>query len=179
MLRFYLRIWIDWIFRLLLESLILALFMAGSIVVFVYWKKGFPSLDQEVIEALGVVFSFWFSIVWGIGLLVALFRSLKFIFGKCYEGYRFALLTCDVNEEITQIGYGDLVKVWRKWLMLLVWIVTVLVLLGSVVARVVYGIVSIFEWLDIYVLFSFVLIAGYLSFWLLGVRCKRVKVVRC
>ncbi len=80
---------------------------------------------------------------------------------------------------IENIGYGDLVKIWRKWFMLLIWLVGTEMILALSYSTLFTNYTGVFEWFDIYWLFGFVLVAGFFSFILLGLRCKRIKVVKC
>lgn len=120
-----------------------------------------------MINALFDVYKFYFSIVFSISFLVILFRSIKYIFNKCIYGYELKLLSCNKEDVIENIGYGDLVRVWRKWFMLLIWLVAICM------------IVTMFNFFNIYALYIFVLLSGYVSFIIMSARCKKVKVIRC
>lgn len=160
----------------------MASFISFFISLFLYINRGMQELTSEVLTALVQIFFFWFAIVWSLTLLVALFRSLKHIFNTCYSGYKLNLLSCPSegeSEVIEIIGYGDLVKVFRRWLMLIIWLVGVQMILAVTFTKLLSFDTAIFEWFNIYVLYIFVLVAGYFSFMLLGTRCKRVKVVKC
>ncbi len=177
--RFYLFLWLCWALRVTLSSTALALFISLLITAFIYFKQGTPSLSLEVYQALGNIVKFWFPILWSITLLLSLFRSLKYIFNTCTAGYKLELLTCSLSEKIEYIGYGDLLKVWRKWFMLIIWIVGVEMIFSLAFTYIFTNFKGVFEWFDIYWLFAFILSAGYFSFILLSNRCKRVKVVKC
>lgn len=149
------------------------------ITTYLYIDQGMPSFNSDIISALFQIFKFWFPIVWSLTLLIALFRSLKYVFNSCLAGYELKLLTCTKNEIIENIGYGDLVKVWRKWFMLIIWLVGAQMVLAIAFTYMFTSYNGIFEWFDIYFLFVEVLVAGYISFILLGGRCKNVRVVKC
>jgi len=149
------------------------------ITAYLYISQGMPSFSLEIVTALSELFKFWFPITWSLTLLIALFRSLKYVFNVCFDGYKFQLLACGNNEVLDEIGYGDLVKVWRKYFMLIIWLVGAQMILSLIVTYLFTSHSGVFEWFNIYFLFVFVLIAGYLSFILLGGRCKQVKVVQC
>ena len=138
-----------------------------------------PALNSEVFEALLNIFKFWFPIVWSLTLLLALFRSLKYIFNICFAGYELKLYSCDGKDILENIGYGDLVKVWRKWFMLIIWLVGSLMVLSLAYTYMFTSYSGVFEWFDIYWLFGFILISGYFSFIMMSARCKRVKVAKC
>ena len=186
MSRFYFILWLRWAMRLTLCSVILAIILASVITTYLYFSQGRPSLNSEVLEALFDIFKFWLPLLWNFTLLLAFFRSLKYIFNSCINGYEFKLLTCssvldkNANDEFIQtIGYGDLVKVWRKWFMLNIWLVGSFMILSLVYTNLFTSFSSVFEWFNIYWLFAFILISGYFSFILLGARCKKVKIVKC
>jgi len=184
--RFYFFVWFQWAIKLTVYTCILAFFIAGTITIGLYINQGMKPFSSELNLALLTIFKFWFVLAWNFALLIILFRSLKYIFNKCIGGYKFQLLTCP-NEEnknatrevISNIGYGDLIKVWRKWFMLIIWIVAVEMILSVVVMKVLSSYESIFDWFSIYVLYIFILTAGYFSFIILSTRCKKVRIIRC
>jgi len=145
-------------------------------------KQDLPKLTDEVLLALGDLFYFWFGILWSLTLLIALFRSVKYIFNSCENGYSFKLLKCpkkSISDSIEVVGYGDLVRVWRKWFMLLIWLVGSEMVLSLVFTYIFTNLTSLFEWFNIYVLFIFILFGGYLSFILLGARASEIRIVKC
>ena len=176
---FYFRLWLVWALRVTLESLIFGALMAFLIVVVIYIKKGMPTLETEVLKALEDIFLFWFSLAWSVALLLSLFRSLKYLFNRCLGGYKLQLLSCDTKEEIDPVGYGDLVRVWRRWLMLLIWSSAVFIMMIALFMHFVFGMTELFSWLSIYVLYGIVMISGYTSLVLLMARCKKTRIVRC
>jgi len=179
MTKFYLFLWLRWCLRIFACSVILATLASVLITAYVYINQNLPALNKEVVEALFEVFKFWFPITWSLTLLLALFRSLKYIFNSCLNGYKLELLTCKEDEVIEVIGYGDLLKVWRRWFMLIIWLVGTQMVVALMFTNVFTSFNSVFDWFDIYFLFAFVLVSGYLSFILLAGRCKRVKVSSC
>lgn len=176
---FFLFLWLKWAFRLTLSSLLLAIIISIIISLFIYIKQGTPALNEEVLQALQDITFFWFPIIWSMTLLLTLFRGLKYIFNNCIHNYKLELLTCKLDETIEVIGYGDLIKVWRKWFMLMIWLVAGHMIIALALSRFVGEYESVFSWFDIYYLFAFVLSSGYFSFLLLANRCKRVKIVKC
>lgn len=183
MSRFYLLLWVQWSIRLTVTSILSAAFIAALITLYIYVEQGMRALDHEVYRALYAIWQFWFTLSWSFTLLLSLFLGLKHIFNVCTSGYKLTLLSCPDKDKISSvietIGYGDLVKVWRKWLMLLIWLVGAQMILAVAVTTIVGSYSSIFEWFSIYILYGFILIAGYFSFMILSVRCKKVKVAKC
>lgn len=179
MSRFYLLLWLRWAIRLATCSVVLATLFSTLITAYMYIAQGMPKLDIEVVDALKDLFEFFFPLLWSFTLLLALFRSLKYIFNRCVGGYEFHLYSCDLKERLLHVGYGDLVKVWRKWFMLIIWLVASFMILSLAYTYMFKSFESIFDWFDIYWLFGFILIAGYFSFILISSRCKRIKVVKC
>ncbi|MEA2098788.1 MAG: hypothetical protein U9P72_01515 [Campylobacterota bacterium] len=136
------------------------------------------TFNNEVFNALIDVFIFWFPIAWSFTILLALFRALKYIFNSCYDGYRLNLLTCK-KESIDIIGYGDLVKVWRRYFMLLIWIIAVFILFSVTLTYLFSSYESVFDWFNIYILYAYILISSYFTFIILISKCKLIKVNRC
>lgn len=182
MSKFYLLLWLKWAIRLTLSSILGAVVFSLLVTLAMYSFKDMPPLDDAVLAALFDIASFWFSILWSLTLLLFLFRGMKYIFNDCMNGYTMKLLTCqkeEKNELIEVVGYGDLVKVWRKWLMLLIWLVGAQMVVALVLTSLFSNFSGVFDWFNIYLLYGFILFAGYFSFMILSVRCKRVKIVKC
>ncbi|OIP56807.1 MAG: hypothetical protein AUK54_01370 [Helicobacteraceae bacterium CG2_30_36_10] len=179
MSKFYLLLWLSWALRVTVCSLVLACGFSFLITLFLYFNQGMPTPNEEVVTALFDLFKFWFALLWNFTFLVALFRSLKYIFNNPHAGYELKLLNCKRDEVLQEIGYGDLIKVWRKWFMLLIWLVGSFMILSLAYTYMFTSLNGVFEWFTIYWLFGFVLVAGYFSFIMMGSRCTRVKVKRC
>lgn len=177
--KFYLLLWLKWAARLTICSLFLASIFSFLITLLTYFNQGASSLNSQTLRALLDVFIFWTPIAWSISILIALFRSLKYIFNSCIYGYKLKLLECAGNEYIDVIGYGDLVKLWRKWFMLIIWLISSQMIIALGFTYLFTSYTGIFEWFSIYWLYTFLLIGGYISFILISSRCKRVKVVKC
>ncbi|MDH4945280.1 hypothetical protein [Sulfurimonas sp. C5] len=170
MKKFYFTLWLFWAFRVIVESIVLAVVLSLIITTVLYIKQGFVPLEQEVLNALFELFNFWFLITLNFAVLIALFRSVKYIFNRCFAGFTFKLLSCPNKKEyIDVIGYGDLVKFWRKWFMLLIWLTAAFMIINLI----------LFDYYNIYVLYGAILLSGYFSFIFIGVRCKQIRIVKC
>ncbi len=165
-------------FRVTLCSVALGAFVALVVTLFTYAQQS-AKIDINILKALLDIYWFWFVLSWSGTLLIALFRSLKYLFNVCLDGYQLRLLSCDTNKLVYPIGYGDLLKVWRKWFMLLIWIVASLMIASLGITYLVSDYTSVFEWFNIFWLFSFVLLAGYFSLILMIAKCKRVELIKC
>lgn len=179
MSKFFLLLWLRWAVRLTLCSTLLALLLSSLLTLFLYLYHDSLELTSEVYMALFDILKFWFVIFWSFSILIALFRSLKYLFNNCINGFELKLLSCDEKSYIEQIGYGDLVRVWRKWFMLLIWLVSAFVIFSLVYTYMLSSYSGLFEWFDIYTLYIFILISGYLSFIIMSSRCKKIKIRPC
>lgn len=181
MSKFYFFLWLRWAIRLCISSVAMASLVSLIITAILYFSKDMPSLDDTILQALLDVFKFWFPISWSFTLLIALFRSLKYIFNRCIAGYELKLLECnsDAQEYIEDIGYGNLLRVWRRWFLALIWLVGSLMIFALAFTHLFSSYNGVFEWFNIYWLFSFILIAGYFSFILMSAKCKKIKVKIC
>jgi Ca2+/Na+ antiporter len=179
MLKFYLHIWLRWALRVTLCSVIVAVVLSFSVTLYSYLKGEATFLTPQLYGALWSIFKFWLSIGWSFTLLFALIRSIKYIFNTPLEGYVFKLQECTRSSYIEYIGYGDLVKVWRKWFMLLIWLSVVMMLFSTLFLYIFSAEGDLYRWFSIEWMFGYILLSGYLSFILLPSRCKRVKVVKC
>ena len=180
--RFYLSLWISWVIRVVLCTLFIASSVAFIITSVIYIKQGLPDLSHEIVNALFDVWQFWFVISLNIALLIALFRSVKYLFNRPHAAYMMKLKSCNKEKEsnyLESIAYGNLVKVWRKWFMLLIWLVGSFMVLATVISYILSSYTALFSWFNIYILYFFILIAGYFSFIFLQSRCKSVRIVKC
>lgn len=164
-------------------SIVLALILSAVITLGIYVNQGMRELSDEVTRALFTIFKFWFAISWSVTILLSLFITLKYVFNRCYANFELHILTCPDDEgksyAIPKVGYGDMVKVWRKWLMLLIWLVGAQMIFAVIFMKLFSAYNGLFDWFSVYILYIFLLIAGYFSFMILTVRCKKVRVVKC
>jgi len=179
MFKFYFLLWARWAFFVTLYSSASAVILAFFFTLGSYLYQGAPQIDVQIKEALWSVFFFWLGVAWSVSILGTLFFRLKTIFNTCIGGYRLRLLSCQSGEPLKVIGDRDIVKVWRKWFMLLLWLVAALSLFLALFFFVFYDKEGAFGWFNIYMLYGLILLAGYLSFMLLGSRCKKVRTQRC
>lgn len=180
MKKFYFGLWLHWMVRVVVCSVVSAGIIAALITTTVYFNKGMPNLHTEVFKALEDIFVFWFMIALNLTVLFALFRSAKYLFNRCYGGYQFAMLSCPKEGTYLEaVGYGDIVKFWRKWLMLLVWIVASFVLVSWIVSLLFIEYGKFFHYFSVWCLYGYILLAGLFSFMLIGSRCKQIRVRRC
>ncbi|MGE4420224.1 MAG: hypothetical protein AB7D38_10410 [Sulfurimonas sp.] len=179
MSRFYILLWLKWAARLTVWSIFFAVLLSFAVTLFIYISRGLPQLTPEITDALFDIFRFWFPVFFSFTILLALFRGLKYIFNSCINGFELKLLTCDGSSIVEVIGYGDLVKVWRKWLMLLIWLVGLVMILALIYTNLFTFYSGLFEWFNIYWLYGFILLSGYFSFIILSSKCKKIKIVTC
>ncbi len=179
MSKFYFTLWLKWLIRVSACSLVLAASLSLFITLIIYIKQGMLAIDSEVASALFQVFAFWFPIFLSVTLLIALFRALKYIFNVKIYGYELKLLECNSSEVLEDIGYGDLIKVWRKWFMLIIWLVGIQMIIAIAYTHFFTLYTGIMDWFNIYYLAFFIFLAGYFSFIILGSKCKRVRLIKC
>jgi len=179
MRKFWFWLWFRWALWVSIFTFVSAGVSDLLLTVVIYLLKGAPDLDSVMIDALFDIWKFWFVIILSVTLLLGIFLSMKRIFNVCYEHHKLQLLTCKDAQVIDIVLLGDTLKVWRRWLMILIWGISVEVLIVSVV-RYIAGFSSGFwEWFSIEWLYLFMLIASLVSMPMLLLRCKRIRVVRC
>jgi hypothetical protein len=174
--KFWFKIWFFWALRFSLESVVFAAIFSSLISSAIYFLKGMPPLENDVVQALWKIFYFWFTIFWSVTLLLSLFRSVKYFFNHCYDGYVLKLFTCKGDEAIQIVGYADLSRLFRKWMISMMWSVSALMVLTSVGS---YFNFASYGWYDIYVLYLFILISGAITIPLIERRCKQVRLQIC
>lgn len=180
MSRFYFFVWLYWVVRVVACGVVSGAILAALVTAVLYINKGLPPLTDEVWQALWQIFLFWLTILLNLSILFALFRSAKYLFNRCHAGYKFVMMACQKEQKIIEaVGYGDIVKFWRKWLLMLVWIVASMTLFSWVVSLAFIKFGSFFEYFSVWWLYGFILLAGYPSFVLIGSRCKQMRIKRC
>ena len=177
MLDFYFKVWFSWLVRVVMESVVFAGVISVAITLVVFISKTNIQIDSKILKALSDIFLFWFSLALNLTLMIALFRSIKFLFNSCIKNYRYNLYACS-GEYIKDVSYFDLIKVWREWLMLIVWSVAFLAIVGTIFFKLLFGL-DFFKWFNIYVLYIFIAVSGFFSFIFLPIRCQRVRISRC
>ena len=63
--------------------------------------------------------------------------------------------------------------------MLLIWIVAVEMIITLSLEYLFSSQSTLFSWFNIYVLYGFILLAGYVSFMVITMKCKRVRLKKC
>jgi|GEM_PF-619971 len=182
MFKFYLQVWLFWVFRMIVVSLILTLIASFLITLLLYLKQGLPPFNEEIYEAVLAIYNFWVLLLLNFTIPIALFINAKYLFNHCIDGISLKLLSCPKDskgEIIDIIGYGDIVKVWRKWLLLIVWNTAVIMLISVVISYLFTSYESIFDWFSVYLLYTYILMAGFFSIVLLTSRCKSVRMSKC
>ena len=182
MTKFFLFLWLYWVSYVVFWSVLLSSMAATFLSIYIYVSNGMPTLSSDVLNALLEFGFFWFFILLNLMILVVIFRSVKHLFHRCYDGYTLKLLSCPkegVQKPLEVIGYGDLLKVWRKFFMHLVWFVAFCVVMGVVFAKLFLDGVSVFSWFSIYHLYGFILLSAYFVLMRLSVVCKLVRVGKC
>jgi len=178
MRRFWFGLWTYWIGWSTLWSLLSAALLAGVITAVLYVLKGSPAIEGEVFGALRDIARFWFAIIWSLTLLIALFLVVKRLFYRCIDHKELALEACSGREDLEQAGMRDVIKIWRKWLMAIIWASAAQVIIVIAVLYL-FGSSDLLSWFSVYWLYLFLSIAGLLTLPLMEARCKLVKVRRC
>ncbi len=178
MIDLYLRLWLYWLFWLFLYSLVAAVLVDMVLVGSIYLIKGAPSLDEQVRRALGSMVLTIFGPLWSMVLIGTQLIVLRRMMQRCFGGKRMILLTCKGDERIWPVGLGDVLSVWRRWVVLIAWMVmieTVLVIGG----RSLLGMSVIGGGLDIPTVGIMIVLAVSLSLPLMMIRCRRIRVSKC
>lgn len=176
--RFWLGLWGRWSVWLSLFSIIAGAAGAAGVTLGVYVTKGMPGFSDDVLDALNAIGRFSFAFTWSAALLLGMLLSVRRLFGRCIAGYHLVLLGCDGADEIASPRAADTLKVWRKWLFAVVWIVAAQVIAGVGIAYV-SGAETLMGWFSVFWLYGFVLTAGLATLPLMSLRCKNVKVRPC
>ncbi|MEA1919258.1 MAG: hypothetical protein U9N52_05410 [Campylobacterota bacterium] len=181
MRKFWFLLWFDWALWVSVSSLIFAAVIDFFVTGTLYVLKGMAELNSETLSALADIWLFWFGIIWSVTLLLSIFLSMKRFFNVCHDGWKLQLFTCAVkNAEVIDIVLlGDIVKVWRKWLMALIWAVATEILMVSVVRYILGFGIGFWEWFTMGWLYLFILLAAWVSLPLMAARCQRVTITSC
>jgi hypothetical protein len=179
MRKFWFLLWFNWAIWVSISSVLIAGVFDFFITFGLYIYKGMPELNSDTLNALTDIWLFWFSIIWSMALLLSIFLSVKRLFNRCYTNSKLQLLTCNEQELIDIVLLGDIVKVWRKWLMVIIWFVAIEILVFSVLRYILGFGMEFWEWFSMYWLYIFILFAAFLSLPLMVARCRRIRLVSC
>lgn len=129
--RFWWRLRWAWLRFVLLGSVIIGAILSGIVLAVTLFNTGVDLTSGQSWKALFTIAAFWFKIAWVLGLLLALILSFKKLFNRDFAGHRVYLLDCE-KEILDPVILTDTLPLWRKFLLWMVWIlsVVVLVLLG-------------------------------------------------
>lgn len=175
---FALRLWLYWLWWMLLYSVAAAAVADGAAVGVIYLLKGAPQLDTSVYGALEAIARVAFVPLWCAALLWAHLMVTRRLFSCCLGGKRLILLTCKGDERIYPVGLGDVLPIWRRFLMLIVWTV-------ALEAVLVVGIAALFGGFSITTHLSAPMLGVMSAFGALAAllvmlrRCKRIRITQC
>jgi hypothetical protein len=178
MRKFWLLLWGYWAFWLTLFSAGFAAVTAMIATAVTYVITGSAQLSEEIWLALYDLFAFWFAIFWSLGLPLGLLLVVKRLFYRCVGGFQMHFLQCPSRTEIRDLKVSDTFRLWRKWLLTLIWMVATQIIV-IVAIRYFAGSDSLMGWFNVFWLYSFLMISGMLTLPLMGARCKMVQVKRC
>lgn len=178
MRKFWFGLWSYWAVWLTLFSTVTGALLALVATLLTYLATGGAPLNAEIWVALGDLFLFWFGIGWSMALLLGLLLVVKRIFYRCIDHYQLHFVQCPSQTEIRDLQVGDTVKLWRKWLLALIWVVAVQMIL-VIAVEYLFGAEALLGWFSIYWLYVMLMIAGAVTLPLMGARCKSVRVKRC
>lgn len=178
MRRFWLGLWLYWAVWLTLFSVGAGALLAAAVTLLSYFLKGAPALDLEILAALGEIAFFWFGLTWSLALLVALFLVIRRLFYRCIDHHQLTLQNCSGRESMNKAGTEHTLRLWRKWLMAIIW-ATAAQIIVVITVRYALGTEDLLSWFSVYWLYLFVLISGLMTLPLMEARCKVVKVQKC
>ncbi len=179
MRRFWFLLWLYWAAWLSFFSIGLGMFSALLITGGTYLNKGAVTLSAEVWSALGDLVWFWFALSWSVSLLIGLLLVVKRLFYRCIDHHQLVFVLCLSQEEIHDLRVEDTIRLWRKWLISIIWAVAAQVVIIIVIEYLTGWGEGVLSWFSIYWLYGFVLIAGAITLPMMDARCKMVKVKQC
>lgn len=179
MLRFYLWLWLFWLYKTLRFALVGGILFAALVTFWLYMQSGFTSLNQERVFALADIFGFWFGLFFHLAFVFALFFSSRYLFQHCFAKRALHLSACKEQTQTQKIERQNLLRVSRRLLFLIIWIsaaLTVVLFSGLYLLGVCSAFFSCF---NVVVLDFLVLISGFFAIVLLSHRCKYVEMKVC
>ena len=123
---FYIRLY--WLVTVILYSIGIGLFLTTIIVLVTLLKTGGMALSMQSVDAIWAIASFWFTIAWVLGFLLAIILSFKTLFNKPIAEYYLEMLGCD-EEILAPIILTDVMPLWRKFLFWMIWLLLIVVLI--------------------------------------------------
>jgi hypothetical protein len=182
MLKFYTLLWLFWALRMIFVSLLIGALLSILITSFLYLREGSPALSTQILSAVFDIFYFWFLLLLNLAIPIALLINTKYIFNSCINNISLKLISCAKEEQgefISEVGFADILTVWRKMLFLIVWISAIFVLVSFLYFYLFSTADSFFEWLGVFYIYGFILLGGFFALILLTNRSKNVNLHSC
>ena len=174
--KFWFYNWIYWALHLTLFSMMLSTLLS-SLITLLHYLSSSASLNSDTISALGNIFNFYFAFTWSFSFVLGLLLSVKKLFVRCFDGERFELLSCDAKQIIEKISLFEQSKLFRKWMIAIIWSVAAQMVFISVLSYLFFN--GSFSWFNHYSLYVMVLISGAVVLPLLSSRCKMIRLKSC
>lgn len=169
---------IRWIITFLMISLVSSIGFATLVSGIIYSYKGFPELNSQTWSALKIIWFFWLSIGYGVGIITGVVFALKTLLYRCVENKRLVLIDCK-GERVDLFGSKPYFKFWRKWFFTLIWINVTQVIVAIGTHKLLVGGEIWLGWFNGISMGLMIIVSGALALIWVVSRSKRVRLELC
>jgi hypothetical protein len=169
--------WLRWALWVTLFSVVVAALLSLGVTLYIYFAKGAVPLNAQVTAALLEIALFWFAIFWSVTLPIGTFFGMKQLFKHCSNTMRLRLFTCS-KEPVETPHYKDVLKIWRKWLFLMIWGVAVAFIVIIGVEYIMHS-ETFLSWFNIYFLYLMLMFSSWVTLKILIKKCRLIEVRPC
>lgn len=167
-----------WLGYFLGRSLLYGALVSFILTGLLYLYKGAVALDRASLEALWLLFKSFFSLALAVVSFPILVTSIKTLHNRCKKERKVIILGCDAKP-LERLYLEDAFKVARRWLVLSMWILIVLIVIISALNYVVNPLQQAIAWMNVTSVYPLFVVSTVMAFFLLLHRCKKVDIVRC
>lgn len=170
----YLQLYLFWLLWVTFVSSMVAIFLSVLSSLLLYISKGFQTLNEKVLVALFDVAIFSFPIAFSLSFILSLLLVFKALFKHEFKGFKLELYNCSY-EVLEKPLISDIMQLWRKWLFLTFWFITIFLVLILGFFKLVFNTLPL-EYLNGLTVYLLVVSLGGAVFVLGLVRCKKIGI---
>ena len=167
-----------WLIYMLLRTLLYSVLIAVVVTATFYMYKGAIKLNEESIAALSIIFESIFSLSLFIVSIPLFVLSIRTLHNQNINNYCIVLLSCQ-KEPLQEVSLDDAFRVARRWLVIAMWILIMMITLISSLVYLFNMSENIFAWMHYLLVYTLFMSASMVAFFVLIYRCQKIEIHRC
>lgn len=170
---FWWKFRLAWISYIVVFSVGVSTFLTAIITAGIFFTSNTVTFDKEVYAVVKEIASFWFYITYAFAFLLAFIFSFKAMFNRKLFGHKLLYLDCERKDALNPVILLDVIPLWRKFL---VWIVWILATLALVLLLWLHQSAEIFSGVNLFILIMFLGVLIIKPLLLSSVKVRIIKV---